>query len=155
MALGWETVPCVYMDVDDDEARRILLADNRLADKAGYFNSILSSVLFDLDSLDGTGFSPDDIDDILEDLPAERDPASVLDAPADVKRVATIKVGNLTISTCGKQYSEWEQELIAEGYMSKEERGLRIGQMLELKASMFEVWASVADPTTGHNEFNG
>ena len=154
-SIGMDKVPCVFLDVNDDEARRVLLADNRLADKAGYYNTILADVLFDLDSLDGTGFSPSDIDDIIQDLPQERDPASLLDAPRDVKRVATIKVGNITISTCGKQYSEWEQDLIAEGYMSKEERGLRIGQMLELKASKFEVWASVADPTTGNNEFNG
>ena len=150
-----DKVPCVFLDVNDEEARKVLLADNRLADKAGYYNTILADVLFDLDSLDGTGFSPSDIDDIIQDLPQERDPASLVDAPRDVKRVATIKVGNIAISTCGKQYSEWEQDLIAEGYMSKEERGLRIGQMLELKASKFEVWASVADPTTGHNEFNG
>ena len=152
-ALGWETILVVFLDVDDDEARRVMLADNRLADKAGYYNAILAEVLIDLDSLDGTGFTPNDIDDILKDLPQERDPAAMLGAPADVRRVATIKLGGTNISTCGKQYSEWEQGLIADGYMSKEERGLRIGELLELDSAQFEVWASVADPTTGHNEF--
>ena len=125
-ALGWETVPVVFLDIDDDEARRVLLADNRLADKAGYYNAILAEVLIDIDSLDGTGFTPNDIDDILKDLPQERDPAAMVGAPADVRRVATIKLGGTNISTCGKQFSEWEQVLIAEGYMTKEERGLGI-----------------------------
>jgi len=152
-SLGWETVPVVMLDIDDDDARRVMLADNRLADKAGYFNAALAEVLMDLDSLDGTGFSPTDIDDVLRDLPQERDPASAIGAPADVRRVATLKVGAINTSVCGKQYAEWEQNLIAEGYMSKEERGLRIGQMLKLEPSQFEVWASVADPTTGNKEF--
>ena len=152
-ALGWETVPVVFLDVNDEEARRVLLADNRLADKAGYYNTILAEVLIDLDSLDGTGFNPTDLDDILKDLPQERDPTAMVGAPSDVRRVATIKIGKTRISTCGKQYAEWEQGLISDGYMTKEERGLRIGQMLELKPAEFEVWASVADPTTGNNEF--
>ena len=67
-------------------ARRVLLADNRLADKAGYYNAMLAEVLIDLDSLDGTGFTPTDIDDILKDLPQERDPSAMIGAPADVRR---------------------------------------------------------------------
>lgn len=152
-ALGWKEVPVTYADVEDDEAVRIMLADNRLADKAGYYNVALASVLMDLDSLDGTGFTPPDIDDIVKDLPQERDAAATINAPADVRRVATLKFGPNTVSVCGKQYSEWEQSLIEEGYMSKEERGSRIGQILGLDTSQFSVWASVADPTTGNNEF--
>lgn len=152
-ALGWKEVPVTYADVEDDEAVRIMLADNRLADKAGYYNVALASVLMDLDSLDGTGFTPPDIDDIVKDLPQERDAAAIINAPADVRRVATLKFGPNTVSVCGKQYSEWEQGLIEEGYMSKEERGWRIGQILGLDTSQFSVWASVADPTTGNNEF--
>jgi len=152
-ALGWKEVPVTYVDVEDVEAVRIMLADNRLADKAGYYNAALASVLMDLDSLDGTGFTPPDIDDIVKDLPQERDAAAMINAPADVRRVATLKFGPNTVSVCGKQYSEWEQSLIEEGYMSKEERGWRIGQILGLDTSQFSVWASVADPTTGNNEF--
>jgi ParB-like chromosome segregation protein Spo0J len=152
-SLGWETVPVIFLDVDDEQAKRVMLADNRLADKAGYYNTALAEVLMDLDSLDGTGFTPGDIDDILKDLPMERDPAAVINAPANVRRVASIKIGAIGISVCGKQYADWEQDLIAEGYMGKEERGLRIGELLQLDPSLFEVWASVADPTTGNKEF--
>ena len=155
ISLEWDTCPVVFLDVDDEEARRVMLADNRLADKAGYYNAVLAEVLLDLDSLDGTGFTPTDIDDVLKDLPQERDPSAVIGAPGDVKRVATVKIGPLRVSTCGKQYADWEQGLIADGYMTKEERGLRIGELLQLESSQFEVWASVADPTTGNKEFGG
>ncbi len=152
-SLGWDTIPVTFVDVTDDEAARIMLADNRLADKAGYYNTALASVLMDLDSLDGTGFSPVDIDDVLKDLPQERDPVAMIGAPGNVRRVATIKIGGSTISTCGKQYSDWEQSLMADGYLTKDERGRRIGELLQLDSSQFQVWASVADPTTGNNEF--
>jgi len=150
--LGWDTVPVVFLDVNDEDARRVMLADNRLADKAGYYNAMLAEVLIDLDSLDGTGFTPTDIDDILKDLPQERDPSAMIGAPADVRRVATIRVGGLTISTCGKQYSEWEHNMIAEGYMTKMERGHRVAELLRLEPSRYEIWASIADPTTGNKE---
>jgi ParB-like chromosome segregation protein Spo0J len=152
-SLGWDEIPVTFIDVTDAEAARILLADNRLADKAGYYNASLASVLMDLDSLDGTGFEPADIEEIIKDLPQERDPIAAINAPADVRRVATIKVGGASIQVCGKQYSEWEQLMIADGFVSKEERGYRIGQLLTLDPSLFSVWASVADPTTGNNEF--
>ena len=151
-SLEWDTVPVVFLDVDDEDARRVLLADNRLADKAGYYNAMLAEVLIDLDSLDGTGFAPTDIDDILKDLPQERDPSAMIGAPADIRRVATIRLGGLTISTCGKQYAEWEHDLIAEGYMSKTERGERVAELLKLDPARYEVWASIADPTTGHKK---
>jgi hypothetical protein len=76
----------------------------------------------------------------------------MIGAPADVRRVATIRLGGLTISTCGKQYSEWEHNLIAEGYMSKTERGERVAGLLGLDPARFEVWASIADPTSGNKE---
>ena len=151
-SLGWDTVPVMFLDVDDDDARRVMLADNRLADKAGYYNAMLAEVLIDLDSLDGTGFTPTDLDDVLKDLPPERDPSAMIGAPADVRRVATIRLGGLTISTCGKQYSEWEHNMIAEGYMTKVERGHRIAELLGLDPARYEVWASLADPTTGNKE---
>jgi hypothetical protein len=151
-SLGWDTAPVMFLDVDDDDARRVMLADNRLADKAGYYNAMLAEILIDLDSLDGTGFTPTDIDDILKDLPQVRDPSAMIGAPADVRRVATIRLGGLTISTCGKQYSEWEHNMIAEGYMTKTERGHRIAELLKLNPARYEVWASLADPTTGNKE---
>jgi ParB-like chromosome segregation protein Spo0J len=66
--LGYETVPVYWVDVDDDTAKRILLADNRTSDLASYNLEQLAEVLKDLaltDDLEGTGWDGDDIDSLL------------------------------------------------------------------------------------------
>lgn len=69
--LGDETIPVVYVDVDDETARAILVADNRLSDLATYDDDRLAEVLravADGDGLDGTGYDTDDLDALLRDL---------------------------------------------------------------------------------------
>ena len=43
--LGWAEVDVTYLDVDDDEARRIMLADNRTSDLGSYDTDALAAVL--------------------------------------------------------------------------------------------------------------
>ena len=66
--LGFSKVPVYWVDVDDDTAKRILLADNRTSDLASYNIDQLADILKDLaiaDDLDGTGWDGDDIDTLL------------------------------------------------------------------------------------------
>src|ERR1035438_4270482 len=49
-------VPVFWLDVDDDRALRILLADNRTNDIAGYDEEILAELLKGMDDLSGTGW---------------------------------------------------------------------------------------------------
>ena len=66
--LKWETVAAVEVELTDEEALQYLLADNRAADVSGYDTEALHSVLEEmmLDGLlDGTGYSPDDVDDLM------------------------------------------------------------------------------------------
>ena len=78
-ALGWSEVDVTYIDVDDDQALRILLVDNRSNDLATYDNSVLTDLLEALVrsdfGLEGTGFDGSDLDDLLaefqEDTEAE------------------------------------------------------------------------------------
>lgn len=42
---GMVSLPVFWLDVDDDEARRILLADNRSSDMAGYDDEALAELL--------------------------------------------------------------------------------------------------------------
>lgn len=69
---GATEVPVVWVDVDDDHALRILLADNRTNDLASYDDSALADLLRDIlestGSLDGTGYDGDALDDLLKDL---------------------------------------------------------------------------------------
>lgn len=79
--LGWPTVAAVYVDVDDDAAARIVLADNRTADLGSYDEGVLADLIRSLDGdYAGSGYDGDDLDDILSTLnenpyDADLDPA--------------------------------------------------------------------------------
>ena len=74
---GLKTLPVVWVDVDETEAQRILLADNRTSDLGDYDNEQLAALLDGLaqgEGLDGTGYEQSDLDKLLADLtPAELD----------------------------------------------------------------------------------
>jgi len=67
--LGWKEISVTEIDVDDEQASRILLVDNRANDLATYDDSSLADLLKELAStelhLEGTGFDGDDLDDLL------------------------------------------------------------------------------------------
>lgn len=50
--LGWETITCHLIDVDDDQAARIVLADNKTAEYGSYDDKTLTDLLETLDDLD-------------------------------------------------------------------------------------------------------
>lgn len=76
--LGWTEIAATFVDVDDDQAARIVLVDNRTPDLATYDDAVLAELLAELaqtdEGLDGVGFDGDDLDRLLEDLQAEGDP---------------------------------------------------------------------------------
>ena len=69
---GVTEMPVVFVDVDDDQALRILLADNQVGDQATNDTSILTDLLESLVrsdlGLEGTGFTGDDVDDLLAEF---------------------------------------------------------------------------------------
>lgn len=73
-ATGVEKVPAIVLDLTDKQAVKILLADNRTADRGSYEDSevaaLLQSLVDDgeLRSLMGTGYDGDDLDDMLNRL---------------------------------------------------------------------------------------
>lgn len=62
---GADEVPTIWVDCDDEQALRILLADNRTNDLAGYDEKALAELLSGLDSLDGTGYDQAALDEFL------------------------------------------------------------------------------------------
>jgi len=70
--LKMKTIAVTWLDVDDDEALRILLVDNRTNDLASYDDHGLADLLTGLmkteGKLSGTGFDPDDLDSLLRAL---------------------------------------------------------------------------------------
>jgi hypothetical protein len=75
-ALGWTEINAGFIETkDDDEALRILLADNRTTDLASYDDAELANLLKDLAETDegliGTAFDGDALDQLLMDLEQE------------------------------------------------------------------------------------
>lgn len=72
---GAEEIPVLWLDVDDERACRILVADNRTNDLAGYDDESLAALLKDLsetdDALLGTGFSDEDLEKMLAEVGRE------------------------------------------------------------------------------------
>lgn len=98
--LGWTHIDVVWADVDNDEAVRILLADNRTTDLATYDDHALLELLAEVARTDqallGTGFDGDDLDLLMDDIVSE--PAA---QPA-TEPAATAAGGNGVCPTCGQ-----------------------------------------------------
>lgn len=81
--VGLAEVPIERVECDDETAMRILLADNRTAEKAEREQGQLADLLEHLDTTDdrlhGTGYSGDDLDELLDDL--DRLPGDDVDDP--------------------------------------------------------------------------
>jgi ParB-like chromosome segregation protein Spo0J len=84
---GWTHVAVIaHGFADEEEARAYLLADNRTHDLGiGYDDELLADhlrILAELDALEGTGYTTDDLDDLLAGLRRQLDPPTPPD-PAD------------------------------------------------------------------------
>lgn len=68
--MGASHIPTIYIDVDDEQAKRMMLADNRItrmgADDPGLLLKALEELNGSIHGLAGTGFSTDDLNFLLE-----------------------------------------------------------------------------------------
>lgn len=69
---GATMIPSIRIAVTDDEAVRIMLADNRASDVATYDDKLLSSILEELSiaplGLQGTGFDENTLEELLREI---------------------------------------------------------------------------------------
>jgi hypothetical protein len=63
---GWSEIAACWVDVDDDQAKRIVLADNRTADLGDYDEQALAGLLDGLPDLEGTGYTDEDLAALLD-----------------------------------------------------------------------------------------
>ncbi len=73
LALGGTQMPVIHLDVDDAEARKILLVDNRAADLGRYDEGLLLQLLRELDDADdftGSGYDATDMQELADSLAA-------------------------------------------------------------------------------------
>ena len=86
--LGYEEIDAIMLDVDDDQALRILLADNQVGDQATNDLAVLVDLLEALMqseyTLEGTGFTGDDLDELLMTMNPEWEQESKDSAPIDL-----------------------------------------------------------------------
>lgn len=69
LQLGFPTISAITLDVDDDQAKRIMLADNRTSDLGSYDETSLTDLLASLEGdLTGTGYDDGDLDARLAEL---------------------------------------------------------------------------------------
>jgi DNA modification methylase len=66
--LGWTSVQVLYVNLSEDEAKQLLVWDNRTSDLAENDTEALIELLESLDGLDGTGYDQGDLDELLEEL---------------------------------------------------------------------------------------
>lgn len=88
--LGWETIDAVTVDVDNDQAARIVLVDNRSSDLAHNDDAVLAELLSDLPDLTATGYTDDDLEALLAEvggggpgLPGDPDEDDIPEPPAE------------------------------------------------------------------------
>lgn len=165
--LGWLEVDAWLVDVDDDNARRIVAADNRLADLGEYDDQELFALLDGLGDLTGTGYDQAFLDQLYADLfPVEplTDPDDVPPVPDDpISKLGQIwQLGVHRLLVGSATDLDAVQHLVAEDapdcvwtdppygvdYVGKTKDALRIqndnvGGLADLLLGAFEVVATV------------
>ncbi len=87
--IGLDTVPVVYVDLSPVDAGLLMIADNKLGEKADWNTDQLSDLLTGLkeqgEDLDVLGFEQHELDELLEDLDADPfgdgDPVEAIEPP--------------------------------------------------------------------------
>lgn len=76
---GWADLWCVFVDVDDTAAARIVAVDNRASELGSFDSTVLADLLGDLSDLDGTGYTFNDLDDLIAEIEEAGAPAAERD----------------------------------------------------------------------------
>ena len=131
--LGWKEIAVTFVDVDDEEAARIVLVDNRTADLGSYDHVELVDLLKDLPSHEGTGYTPEDLDDLLHDIAGWGDNREVKPQDdVDKERNITANVGRWEFKFERKFFDEWEEFMFSSYGYSYEEVCSGIVELLKL-----------------------
>jgi DNA modification methylase len=83
--LGWTEIAVTFIEADPELARRIVLADNRTNDLAGYDNEALVALLGELKDFDGTGYDQGELDALLDELDRDKEQGDDASPPRSAK----------------------------------------------------------------------
>lgn len=100
-SLGWDKIAVTFVDCDEEQALRILLADNRANDLATYDDAALTAILQELATTDigllGTLYDGEDLDQLIADYEV----AFVAEFPSYDESLET----DLVCPKCGFEFS--------------------------------------------------
>jgi len=98
--LGLDTVPVIYVDLSPTDAELLMIADNKLGERAEWDIEMLSSLLSELDeageNIDGLGFDDDELASLLDSVietPEKPEPEDELEIDKD--REPASKIGEV------------------------------------------------------------
>jgi len=110
--IGWKKIKIVLIDVDEATAKKIVLADNRITDLAGYNEPLLKSLLSALPELDGTGFTAAEVETL--DRLIEGNQKEPLGNSSNLKSDPEVKIGAWRFNVDVDAYKAWVEQLLEE-----------------------------------------
>jgi hypothetical protein len=130
--LGWTTIAAVVIDCTDQQATRILLADNRTSDLGGWHHDTLHELLTTLPDLTGTGYGQADIDELNTLINTDQphpDPTPPPDDPTP--QPVKIRCGpTLTLTVEPDAWDAWHDTTI--GPMKKADATAHLKTLLDI-----------------------
>ncbi len=86
-SLGLSKVPVRFMDLDPVDAKLLMLADNKIGERADWNDDALQAIFEELqdEDLSGLGWDEDELDGILGDLYSEDEDEAIVEPPAPVQ----------------------------------------------------------------------
>jgi ParB-like chromosome segregation protein Spo0J len=99
--LAWTHIAVHWIDVDEEEETRILLIDNRTADLATYNTDALKTLLTSIHDYQGTGYTIEDVNDILNGGPGKPGPKPT--------GQTSMRIGQHSWKTPTDDYNRWAE----------------------------------------------
>lgn len=99
--LGWTHIAVHWIDVDEEEETRILLIDNRTSDLATYNTDALKTLLTSIHDYQGTGYTLEDVNDILNGGPGKPGPKPT--------GQTSMRIGQHSWKTPTDDYNTWAE----------------------------------------------
>lgn len=160
----WQTVLVHMIDVDDDRATRIVAADNRTSEVGTMNDEVLLELLEGLgDDLDGTGYSDEDLADLValaeetadaaDDAPPAAPPRTGEDGLIEQKDITTLseeygdRATRMVILTYAVDRFIWVQETLAR---YREEHSLDTNT--DAVRHLLEQWSGEEAPAVDEDE---
>jgi hypothetical protein len=134
-ALKWKEIGVAWVDVDDDAAKKIVLADNRTAEMGQYDERALLDLIVSLGSFEGTGYDGDDVDQLISQV-------NGYSAPEGATGKASMAVGIYRDRLTWDEWTAWEDEIQHSAGYSREEICAEVIRRLNLPSDSFVVTTS-------------